>query len=361
MRAAATADPHATTEATRRLGISHPIVQGPFGGGLSTVSLAATVSNLGGLGSYGAHVLSPDELLRVTADLRAATSRPFAINLWISDHDPGGRELAAADFARVAEIFEPYFRELGVPLPAAPPPRYGEAYAEQIEALLEAAPPVFSFVFGVPAPRILAECRRRGIITVGTATSLAEARALEAANVGLIVATGAEAGGHRPTFLGRAEDALMGTFALTQLLSSRVKVPVIAAGGIADRRGIAAALTLGASAAQLGTAFLACAESGAAPLHRQLLFSERAHATTLTRVFTGRLARGLVNRMTRELGPRLAELPPFPIQSWFVSQLRAAAVAAENPELMSLWSGQIAPALHHRSAAELFASLIGEG
>lgn len=346
------------TEATRRLGIRHPIVQGPFGGGLSTVALAATVSNLGGLGSYGAHVLSPDEIFRVAAELRAATSRPFAMNLWVTDHDPGGRELDAESFARVAAIFEPYFRELGAPLPAAPPPRYGHRFDEQIEALLEAAPPVFSFVFGVPPPRILAECRRRGIITIGAATSLAEARALEDANLGLLVATGAEAGGHRPTFLGRAEDALMGTFALTQLISARVKVPVIAAGGIADRRGVAAALTLGASAAQLGTAFLACAESGAAPLHRQLLFSERAHATTLTRVFTGRLARGLVNRMTRELGPRLAELPPFPIQSWFVAQLRDAALAAENPELMSLWSGQIAPALRHRRAADLFASLV---
>jgi nitronate monooxygenase len=134
---------------------------------------------------------------------------------------------------------------------------------------------------------------------------------------------------------------------------------VIAAGGIADRRGVDAALTLGASAAQLGTAFLACAESGATPLHKRLLFSERAHATTLTRVFTGRLARGLVNRMTRELGPRLAELPPFPIQSWFVSQLRAAALAAENPELLALWAGQIAPALEHRTAAALFTSLTG--
>lgn len=344
------------TEATRRLGIAYPIVQGPFGGGLSTVELAATVSELGGLGSYGAHLLAPDELGPLAQRLRERTGKPFALNLWVSDHDPGGRELSDADFARVAALFEPYFRELGVPLPA-PPPRYGQQFDEQIEALLEARPPVFSFVFGVPPAKVLAECRRRGIVTAGAATSLAEARALEEAGVDLVVATGAEAGGHRPTFLGRAEDALMGTFTLTQLVSARVKVPVIAAGGIADRRGVAAALTLGAQAAQLGTAFLACAESGASPLHKQLLFSERAHATTLTRVFTGRLARGLINRMTRELAPRLAELPPFPIQSWFVSQLRTAALAADNPELVSLWSGQIAPALHHRSAAALFAAL----
>ena len=350
------------TEATRRLGITYPIVQGPFGGGLSTVELAATVSTLGGLGSYGAHLLPPEKLLEITAQLRARTARPFAINLWISDRDPGGgpggEALSLADFDRVAKIFEPYFRELGLPLPA-PPVRYGERFDEQIEALLEARPPVFSFVFGIPAPAILAECRRRGIVTVGAATTVAEARALEEAGVDALVATGGEAGGHRPSFLAAAEDSLTGTFALTQLIAARVAIPIIAAGGIADGRGLAAALTLGAGAAQLGTAFLACEESGASPLHRELLFTDRTAATTLTRVFTGRLARGLVNRMTRELGARLAELPPFPIQSWFVSQLRAAALAKNDPELMSLWCGQIAPILRHRSAAELFTQLIG--
>jgi nitronate monooxygenase len=351
------------SEATKRLGLAHPIVQGPFGGGLSTVELAATVSNLGGLGSYGAQVLPPAQILEITAQLRERTARPFAINLWISSSDmpaEAGGELSIADFDRFAAIFEPYFRELGLGLPAppTPPARYGQRFEEQIEALLEARPPVFSFVFGIPSPAILAECRRRGIITIGAATSVAEACALEAAGVDALVATGAEAGGHRPTFLGRAEDALIGTFALVQLVSARVTIPVIAAGGIADRRGVDAAFALGAGAAQLGTAFLACAESGASPLHRQLMFSERAAATTLTRAFTGRLARGLVNRMTRELGARTGELAPFPVQGWFVSQLRRAALAKEDPELLAMGCGQIAPTLRHRSAAELFASLI---
>jgi nitronate monooxygenase len=348
-----------TTEATRRLGLTHPIVQGPFGGGLSTVELATTVSEAGGLGSYGAHILPPQQILDLAQQLRARTSRPFALNLWVSDHDPGGDALSPADFERAAQLFAPYFRELGVPLPS-PPPRYGERFDEQVEALLEARPPVFSFVFGIPSPAILAECRRRGIATIGAATSVAEARALEEAGVDALVATGFEAGGHRPSFLARAEDSLMGTFALTRLVTSRVKIPVIAAGGIADRQGVRAALTLGASAAQLGTAFLACAESGASPTHKRLLFSERAAATTLTRVFSGRLARGLANRLTRELAPRLAELPPYPIPGWFLSHLRAAAIAQENPELMSLWSSQVAPALRHTSAAELFADLIAE-
>jgi nitronate monooxygenase len=345
------------TEATRRLGIEHPIIQGPFGGGLSTDRLAATVSELGGLGSYGAHVMSPDEILAVARAIRARTARPFALNLWVSTHDEGGRELSAAGYDRVARIFEPYFLELAISIPPLPD-HFEERFDDQVEALLAAAPPVFSFVFGIPSAAVLAECRRRDITTVGAATSIAEARALDEAGVDLIIASGFEAGGHRPTFLGRAEDSLMGTLALTPLVADRVRAPVIAAGGIGDRRGVAAVLALGAQAAQLGTAFLACEESGAPAAHKELLFSERAHATTLTRAFTGRLARGLVNRWTRELATQLAELPPYPIQSWFVSKLRPAALAAGNTDLLSLWSGQIAPNLRHRNASALFEALV---
>jgi nitronate monooxygenase len=345
------------SEAMRRLGIELPIIQGPFGGGLSTDRLAAAVSERGGLGSYGAHALPPDEILAVARAIRARTARPFALNLWVSDVDPGGDALSPADYDRVARIFEPYFAELGLPVPAMPA-RYGHRFADQVEALLAAAPPVFSFVFGVPPPAVLAACRRKGIVTIGAATSIAEARALDDAGVDLIVASGLEAGGHRPSFLARAEDSLMGTLALTPLVADRVRAPVIAAGGIADRRGVAAVLALGAQAAQIGTAFLACEESGAPAAHRALLFTDRTHSTVLTRAFTGRLARGLENRWTRELASRIAELPAFPIQSWFVGQLRAAALAAGATELMSLWSGQIAPNLVHRSASALLDALV---
>lgn len=343
--------------AMHRLGIEHPIVQGPFGGGLSTVDLVVAVSERGGLGSFGAHNLAPDELAPLAKSIRARTSRPFALNLWVSDHDPGGEALSPAEYERVARIFEPYFAELGASVPAMPA-RYGHRFADQVEALLAVAPPVFSFVFGVPSPAILAACRAKGIVTVGAATSVAEARVLDEAGVDVIVASGAEAGGHRPTFLGRAEDSLMGTLALVPLVVDRVRAPVIAAGGIADRRGVAAALALGAQAAQIGTAFLATDESGAPPVHRALLRSDRAYTTTLTRAFTGRLARGLANRWTRELAPRIAELPPFPIQSWFVAQLRAHALARGDTELLSLWSGQIAPNARHHTASALFEALV---
>jgi len=345
------------TEAVRRLGVRYPIVQGPFGGGLSTSRLAATVSNLGGLGSYGAYGLTPDEIVRTTQELRSLTNRPFAMNLWVSDHDADGLDMSPEAFERAYALFEPFYRELGVAKPERPQ-RYSQRFEEQVEALLEARPPVFSFVFGVPPAAILAECRRRGIVTVGAATSIAEAQALDGAGVDLIVATGFEAGGHRPSFLARAEDSLMGTFALTQLVSDRVKAPVIAAGGLADARGIRAALTLGAQAGQLGTAFLACEESGATPEHRAALFSGQSHHTALTRAFSGRLARGLRNRWSEEMGPRVPELPPFPIQGWFLGQLRPAAIKAGRTDLISLWSGQIAPNLRHRTATELMAWLV---
>ncbi len=339
-----------------RLGLAHPVVQGPFGGGLSSVKLAATVSNLGGLGSFGAVNLPADAIGPLVTELRAATAKPFNINLWVNDHDEGGLAIDDDAYERALDVMAPYFDELGVARPAKPA-RFHEPFAEQIDALLEAAPPVFSFVFGIPSPAILAACKRRDILTIGTATTLAEAEALEAAGVDAIVATGMEAGGHRVSFLTRAEDSLTGTFALTQLVARHVRVPVIAAGGICDANGVRATRLLGAELAQIGTAFLACEESGASIAHREALFSADARNTALTRAFTGRLARGIVNRWVRELGPRVSELPPFPIQSWIAGHLKAPAAEQGRGDVISLWSGQIAPNLTHRNAASLMAAL----
>ena len=287
-------------EVAARLGVRLPIIQGPFGGGLSSVELAATVSNAGGLGSYGAHILSPDGISKTTQAIRAQTSAPFALNLWVSNQDPGGLDFDAEAFEAALTRMAPYFHEHQLPLPTMPPATaVGFRFEDQIDALLEARPPVFSFVFGIPGPKILEACRTRQIVTIGAATSIAEAQALESAGVDLIVATGSEAGGHRPSFLDRPEEVLMGTFALTQLVSARVRTPVIAAGGVVDGRGVRAARALGAQAVQVGTAFLACEESGATAEHRSLLHSARSERTTLTRSFSGRLARGLENRWSR--------------------------------------------------------------
>lgn len=342
--------------AAQRLQIALPIVQGPFGGGLSSVGLTATVSNSGGLGSFGAHHLAPERIGPLVADIRTQTDRPFAVNLWISDHDPGGLAPTPQDYARYLGVFAPYFAELGIEPPAMPE-SFTHRYDAQMEALLEARPPVFSFVFGIPSVPVLAACRARGIVTLGAATTVTEALALESAGVDLIVMTGMEAGGHRPSFLDTAERSLTGTFALVQLAARKLRTPLIAAGGIADRHGVQAARALGASAVQVGTAFLACDESGATAEHRAALFAAGDNDTELTRAFSGRLARGLANRWVDEMRQRTHELAPFPVQSWFMARLRAAALRQQRTDVVSLWGGQVAPLLQHHSARALLNEL----
>lgn len=344
---------------TRRLGVSYPIVQGPFGGGLSSIPLLAAVSNGGGLGSFGAHYMTPAQIIELTRDIRGATARPFALNLWISDHDPGGLAFTPEQFSQTVQRFKPWFDELELPLPEMPQ-RVTERYEEQIEALLEAAPPVFSFVFGIPSADVLEQCRRRNIVTIGAATTVDEAVAIADAGVDVVLATGFEAGGHRVAFLKPAEQSLMGTFALVPQVADRVSIPVIAAGGIVDGRGVAAALTLGAQAVQLGTAFLACSESGASAIHRDTLFSPRAQQTVLSRAFTGRLARFIPNRFIAEMEQHQEAILPFPLQSWFTAQLKKAATARHDPEFSSLYASQATPLLSQRSATALMESLVAE-
>jgi nitronate monooxygenase len=226
--------------------------------------------------------------------------------------------------------------------------------------VLELEPPVFSFIFGVPPAAALDRCRRAGTATVGTATTPAEAKLLADAGVDCIVATGFEAGGHRVSFLREPEDCLTGTMTLVPQVVDAVKVPVIAAGGMVDGRGVAAALKLGASGAQIGTAFLACEESNAPPLHREKLFSADAGRTTLTRAFTGRLARSIHNDFIDAMRGKEGAFAPYPVHAWLNAQLRPAALAAGRADLISLWSGQGAPLLEHRRAAQLLRSLVSE-
>jgi nitronate monooxygenase len=346
------------TEVARRLGIKYPIIQGPFGGGVSSAELAASVSNAGGLGSYGANHMAPEQIGQMAAEIRARTTQPFALNLWI----PQGPEptLTQESFERALTWFAPYYRELGIAAPTFPN-RFGQDYQAQVAALLEAKPPVFSFVFGIPSDAILRACRQRGIVTIGTATTVDEARTLDEAGIDAIVATGFEAGGHRPAFRNPPEAGLSGTMVLLPQIVDRVKAPVIAAGGIADGRGIVAALALGAQGVQIGTAFLACDESGASPAHREALWSEQAQTTVLTRIFSGRLARYIRNRYAEEMSVHESEVPPYPIQNWFTGSLRKAAIEQGRSDLISLTAGQVAPLLlRHRKAAVLMAQLIGE-
>jgi len=347
------------TDVSRRLKLKAPIVQGPFGGGLSAVDLAATVSEAGGLGSFGVHHLSGTQIKATATALRAKTAKPFALNLWIPYQQSDDPPLSDAEFQRSVQTLAPYFKELNVPPPARPV-RFSPRYDEQVEALLATRPAAFSFVFGIPEPAILQRCRELDIVTLGAATTPDEAVLLDQAGVDMIVATGFEAGGHRVSFVRPAEESLTGTFALIPQVVDAVKAPVIAAGGIADGRGVAAAMMLGAQGAQIGTAFLACNESAASNVQRDKLFSSDARYTALTRAFSGRLARGIRNRFMNELASHSATLPPYPVQNWLTGQLKPAAIAQNRPDLMSLWSGQSAPLLRQREAAALYASLVEE-
>src|SRR5438309_1814274 len=325
---------------TAKLGIEYPIIQGPLGG-LSSQRLTAAVSNFGGLGSFGAHGLPPEAIKDVIAEIRSLTSKPFAMNLWVSMEDAGARTSDESAFIRSLAPLAGHLAALGAPLPAYKP--YSPIrFEDQARVLLDANVPVFSFIVGIPPREILEECRTKSIVTISAATTPDEAAALQEAGVDAIVASGFEAGGHRGSFLRSAEDSLTGTLSLVPQIVDIVDVPVIAAGGIGDARGVIAALALGADAVQIGTAFLGCEESGAGVLHREALRGRKAGHTALTKGFTGRLARGIHNRLIEELNKPGTEILPYPLQRGLVRSLSTAAEAAGRPDLLPLWAGQSA-------------------
>jgi nitronate monooxygenase len=343
---------------TERLGIDYPVIQGPLGG-LSSQTLTAAVSNFGGLGSFGAHTLAPEAIRGAIAQIRSLTSKPFAMNLWVSMEDDGARTSDTDAFARSLAPLAGHLAELGA-LPPAYIPHSPTRFEEQARVLVDAKVPVISFVFGIPPAGILQECREHDIVTIGTATTAEEAIALEGAGVDAIAASGFEAGGHRGSFLRSAEDSLTGTLSLVPQIVDAVDVPVIAAGGIGDARGFIAVLALGAEAVQMGTAFLVCEESGASRLHREALRGRDAGHTGLTNGFTGRLARGIHNRLMEELNREGTEILPYPLQRALVRSLSMAAEAAGRADLLPLWAGQSAALSAHSDASAFLESLVEE-
>jgi nitronate monooxygenase len=336
----------------RLLGIDSPVVLAPFGG-LSSVDLTATVSSLGGLGSYGLYGYEGGRIRETVESLRDATDRPFALNLWL----PTGDEVEPdpGDFDRYASALAPLFDRLDLSLPELPD-RYLPPFEEQIQTVLELEPAAISFVFGVPPAEVIEEARRREIIVIGTATTVDEALALQQGGVDAIVATGAEGAGHRVSFIEAAEDSLVGTIALVPQICDAVEVPVIAAGGIADRRGVAAAFALGAEAVQVGTAFLKTRQSAANDSYRDAIGRTPAHGTVLTKAMSGRLSRGAPNEATRSIEAS-GGIAPFPAQNWLTGQFRREAAARGRGELQSLWIGQAGGCARFDDAGELFAEL----
>jgi nitronate monooxygenase len=325
---------------TDKLRIEYPIIQGPFGG-FSSQRLTAAVSNFGGLGSFGALSLAPEAMKDVIAEIRSLTSKPFAMNLWVSMEDGDARTSDESAFNRSLAPLAAHLAELGAPRPAYKP-HSPMRFEDQARVLLDAKVPAFSFIFGIPPREILEECRTKGIVTIGVATTPDEAVALQDAGVDVVAASGFEAGGHRGSFLRAAEDSLTGTFSLVPQVVDVVDVPVIAAGGIGDARGVVAALALGAEAVQMGTVFLTCEESGASRLHREALLARKAGHTGLTKGFTGRLARAIRSHLMEELNAKGVEILPYPLQRGLVRNLSMAAEAAGRSDLVPMWAGQSA-------------------
>ena len=331
------------------LGTALPIIQAPMAG-VQGSALALAVSNAGGLGSLPCAMLSLEALREALSVLRAGTTRPVNVNFFCHTPPVASAKREAAWRAALSPYYEAYGIDPST-IPAGP----GRApfSAETADVLEPFRPAVVSFHFGLPSPALLARVRAWGTKVLGSATTVEEARWLEARGVDAIIAQGVEAGGHRGIFLSEDLTTQVGTFALLPQVIAAVKVPVIAAGGIADAKGVAAALALGAAGVQVGTAYLLCPEATTSAVHRAALNSDAARHTALTNVFTGRPARGIVNRIVAELGPISAAVPAFPLATAALAPLRAKAEAQGSGEFSPLWSGQNATGCREIPAAEL--------
>jgi nitronate monooxygenase len=343
---------------TELLGIEVPIIQAPMAG-VSTPKLAAAVSNSGGLGSIGVGASNPAQARAMIAETRNLTKKPFNVNVFC--HKP-----ARADAVREAKWLEylaPYFAEFG----AVPPSGLKEIYKsfledqQMLEVFLAERPSVVSFHFGIPSAQCIEALKNAGITLMASATTLDEAELVEQAGIDVIVAQGFEAGGHRGLFDPDKGDASIGTFALVPLIARHTTLPVVAAGGIMDGQGIAAAMALGATGVQLGTAFILCPESSASESYRSLMKSKDARRTQVTSAISGRPARGLVNRLTKEVGgANSPALPDYPIAYDAAKALHAAASAKGNQDFSVNWAGQGAALAREMSAAELVQTLVNE-
>jgi nitronate monooxygenase len=324
--------------------------------GVQTHALAVAVSNAGGLGSLPCAMLNVDGVRAELAAIKAQSDKPFNVNFFC--HTPPAPNTEAE--ARWRATLSPYYQEYGIDAASiVAGPGRAPFGAESVELLGEFKPAVVSFHFGLPAADLLARVKAWGAKIISSATTVEEARWLEAQGADAIIAQGVEAGGHRGMFLSTEVTTQVGTFALVPQIVRAVNVPVIAAGGIADDKGVAAALALGASGVQIGTAYLLCPEAATTPLHRAALKSEDARHTAITNIFTGRPARGIVNRAIRELGPISAVAPTFPLAASAMAPLRAKAESGGSPDFSPLWCGQNASGCKEIPAAQLTRELAG--
>jgi len=345
----------ANNDLLKRLGIAHPIIQAPMGGGFTPPALVAACSNAGALGSLGAPYMSGAQITEAAAAIRKLDSKPFNINVFAGGYAAKNDIDPAPMLALLAEIHASY----GMPPPSLPP-LPSSPLAEQIDAVLQARPAVFSFAFGIPPSDSLARMKTLGIVLLGTATTVEEGRLLEAAGVDAVVAQGLEAGAHRGTFTVAFEDAMVPTLELVRGITAVVKIPVIASGGLMDGRDIVAALKAGAAAAQLGTAFMPCPEAGTPAAHKQALLDARKDTTVVTRAFSGRHARGLTNEYIQRFKGRENIILPFRLQNDLTRPMRTEAAKRGDVKNLSLWAGMGVARSRAMPAAELVKTLVTE-
>lgn len=324
------------TKLTQALGIRSPLIQAPMANNnITTPELVAAVSNAGGLGMLAAGYITPEKLREAIVRTKGLTDQPFGVNLFV----PLEFEVDGETVRTMNQHLDAYRKQLEIP-ESPNVTKYAQSFDEQLEVVADLGVKVCSFTFGLPPKWAIEKLKARGTYLVGTATTVKEAIQVEQDGLDAVVAQGSEAGGHRGTFPNDARAAAIGTMALIPQVVDHVRIPVIAAGGIMDGRGLAAALLLGAVGVQMGTAFLACEESGAPELYKHAVLTASEEQTVLTKVYSGKEARGIDTDFVTEMSAYHGAIPPYPVQNALTTDIRKAAAAQGNPQLMSIWAGQ---------------------
>lgn len=339
---------------TQDLSIKYPIIQAGMAGGVTTPELVAAVSNAGGLGTLGAGYMSPEQTRVSIKKIKQLTNKPFGVNLFI----PETPDISEEEIYKANEWLQPFREELNISERPKVKKPTASLFKEQIEIIIEEQVPVCSFTFGIPPKETVQQLKERNSIVIGTATTVKEAIANEENGLDMVVVQGSEAGGHRGTFIGSFEEAMIGTMALIPQTVDHVDIPVIAAGGIMDGRGILAAMTLGAQAVQMGTAFVTSLESGAKKPHKEAILNSNEDQTVVTSTFSGKPARGIRNEFITKMTRHEQYLPKYPIQNTLTTSIRNEAAKQNRPEWMSLWCGQNPRLSKPVSAGEIISDLL---
>lgn len=340
---------------TQQLGITYPIIQAGMAGGVTTPELVAAVSNAGGLGSLGAGYMDPEQMRQTIQKIKQSTNQPFAVNVFI----PETPEVSEQEIEQANEWLRPFREELQLEKPEVNTPS-GSLFDEQMEVIIEEQVPVCSFTFGVPEKAWIQRLKEENRIAIGTATTVNEALINEEAGMDMVVMQGSEAGGHRGTFAEPFENGMIGTMALVPQTVDHIHIPVIAAGGIMDGRGVLAALTLGAQAVQMGTAFVTSLESGGKKHQVEAILTSKEEQPLMTSVFSGKPARGIQNEFMKRMAPFAKSLPGYPVQNTLTKAIRNEAAKQNRPEWVHLWSGQGPRLSTRKPAAELVSGIAAQ-